>query len=86
MDIAIHYGILRHLKEEVKAKVWIPWVAIVLDVAVLVPFLILRGSSDPFTLVVTAVVAAVITLAQWVIVRRRREDSDNDEQESEQLR
>ena len=86
MDIAIHYGILRHLKEEVKAKVWIPWVAIVLDVAVLVPFLILRGSSDPFTLAVTAVVAALIILAQWVIVRRRREDSDNDEQESEQLR
>lgn len=86
MDIAIHYGILRHLKEEVKAKVWIPWVAIVLDVAVLVPFLILRGSSDLFTLVVTAVVAALIILAQWVIVRRRREDSDNDEQESEQPR
>lgn len=71
MDIAIHYGIVRHLKEEVDAKVWIPWVAIVLDVAVLVPFIILKGTSDPFTLVVTAVVALLIMVSQWIIVRRR---------------
>ncbi|MBE1514932.1 amino acid transporter [Nesterenkonia halotolerans] len=79
MDIAIHYGIVRHLKEEVDPKVWIPWVAIVLDVAVLVPFIILKGTSDPFTLVVTAVVALLIMVSQWIIVRRRsRHESAED--------
>ncbi|WP_238986040.1 APC family permease [Kocuria sp. SM24M-10] len=71
MDIAIHLGILRHLKDDVQARPWIPWVAIALDVAVLVPFVLLKAQADPFTLVVTAVVAAVIVAAQWVTVRRR---------------
>ena len=57
-----------------EAKVWIPWTAIVLDTAVLVPFVLIKAQSDPLTIVITAVVAAVITLAQWLVVRHRRRD------------
>jgi accessory gene regulator protein AgrB len=71
MDIAIHLGILRHLKDDVGAKPWIPGIAILLDAAVLVPFVLLKAQSDPFTVVVTAVVALIIVVAQWVVVRRR---------------
>lgn len=71
MDIAVHFGIIRSLRTEVKAAVWIPAIAIVLDVAVLVPFICLRAVSDPFTIVVTAVVAGTIFLAQWLVVRHR---------------
>lgn len=71
MDIAIHYGIIRHLRDDVGARTWIPWVAIVLDVAVLVPFVLLKAQSDPFTLVVTAVVALLIVATQWFAARRR---------------
>lgn len=80
MDIAIHLGILRHLKDDVGAKPWIPWVAIALDVAVLVPFVLLKSQSDPFTLVITAVVALVIVVAQWFTVRHR---SDEDARQGE---
>ncbi|MDV6300139.1 MULTISPECIES: APC family permease [Dietzia] len=73
MDIAIHYGIVRRLKDDVNAKAWIPWVAIVLDVAVLVPFLLLKAQSDPLTLGITAIVALVIIAAQWLTVRHRSE-------------
>lgn len=77
MDIAIHWGTIRHLREKVQAKIWIPWVAIVLDVIVLVPFIGLRVLSDPFTVVITVVVALIIVAMQWVIVRRRnRTDTD----------
>ncbi|GEO94134.1 APC family permease [Kocuria turfanensis] len=79
MDIAIHLGILRHLADDVQASPWIPWVAIALDVAVLVPFVLLKARADPFTVVVTAVVAGTIVAAQWVAVRRRsgtREDRE----------
>ena len=80
MDIAIHLGILRHLKDDVGAKPWIPWVAIALDVTVLVPFVLLKSQSDPFTLVITAVVALVIVVAQWFTVRHR---SDEDARQGE---
>lgn len=82
MDIAIHLGILRHLRDDVGARPWIPWTAIALDVAVLVPFVLLKAQSDPFTLVVTAVVALVIVVAQWFTVRHRSdEDARQDEHE-----
>lgn len=76
MDIAIHWGITRHLKNEVEAKVWIPWVAIVLDVAVLVPFTVLKAQSDPFTVVITVVVASIIVATQWLVVRHRNHDGE----------
>lgn len=76
MDIAIHWGIIRHLKNEVEAKVWIPWVAIVLDVAVLVPFTVLKAQSDPFTVVITVVVASIIVATQWLVVRHRNHDGE----------
>ncbi|WP_026543564.1 APC family permease [Arthrobacter sp. 35/47] len=84
MDIAIHWGIIRHLKNEVEARTWIPWVAIVLDVAVLVPFTALKAQSDPFTVVVTVVVASIILLTQWLVVRRRNRDGETSQETSAQ--
>ncbi|WP_256246435.1 APC family permease [Pseudarthrobacter sp. R1] len=75
MDIAVHWGIIRHLKDDVQAKTWIPWTAIMLDIVVLVPFLILRAQSAPFTLVITAAVALIILTAQWLVVWHRDRDS-----------
>ncbi|WP_150307808.1 APC family permease [Planctomonas psychrotolerans] len=77
MDIAIHVGILRHLRGDVNATVWIPAVAIVLDVAVLVPFVALKAQSDPLTVVVTAIVAVLIVGTQWLVVRHRNASDDN---------
>lgn len=78
MDVAIHLGILRHLKDDVGAKPWIPWTAILLDVAVLVPFVLVKARSDPFTLVITAGVAAVVVAAQWFAVRHRSHGADRE--------
>ncbi|WP_253702250.1 hypothetical protein [Dietzia sp. 111N12-1] len=46
--------------------------AIILDLAVLVPFLLTKSQSDPFTLVITALVALAIVLAQWLAVRHHQ--------------
>lgn len=72
MDIAIHFGIIRRLKNDVAANSWIPLLAIILDLAVLVPFLLTKSQSDPFTLVITALVALAIVLAQWLAVRHHQ--------------
>lgn len=82
MDIAIHLGVIRRLRDEVDATVWIPCVAIVLDLAVLVPFVALKAGSGPLTIALTAGVALAIFAAQWVTVRRRGDDDrEGDEHE-----
>lgn len=71
MDIAIHWGVIRHLRHEVDAKVWIPAVAILLDVLVLVPFVALKFRGDPLTLAVAGATVAVILAGQCYAVHRR---------------
>ncbi len=46
MDIAIHWGVLRHLKSDVKAHPAILVTAIILDVAILTAFLWVKATSD----------------------------------------
>lgn len=52
MDIAIHWGVFRNLKEDINAKGAILLTAAVLDIVVLGAFLILKGTSDPTILVI----------------------------------
>ena len=84
MDLAVHVGVIRHLRSEIEPKIWIPWTAIVLDTAVLLPFLLVKAQSDPLTIVITVVVAAVITAAQWLVVRRRRRNAAPSQETSTQ--
>ncbi len=72
MDILIHWGVLRGLRQEIGARSWILITAITLDVVVLVVFGALRLRSDPL-IVVTAVLAIVVVfvlerfyLARWI--------------------
>ncbi|HSO92289.1 MAG TPA: amino acid permease, partial [Arthrobacter sp.] len=84
MDLAVHVGVIRHLRSEIEPKIWIPWTAIVLDTAVLLPFLLVKAQSDPLTIVITVVVVAVITVAQWLVVRRRRRNDTPSQETSTQ--
>ena len=73
MDIAIHWGVIRRLRHEVDVETWVPVTAIVLDVLVLVPFVVMKVQSDFFTVAVTVAVAAAIFVGQWLTVRNRAE-------------
>ncbi|MBB4660235.1 MULTISPECIES: APC family permease [Parvularcula] len=70
MDMAIHWGVLRHLREEVDAKAWIVTSALVLDGLVLAAFTTVKLQSD---WVVVAVayggVAATFALERWFLAR-----------------
>ncbi|MBG6226471.1 amino acid transporter [Arthrobacter sp. CAN_A2] len=78
MDIAIHWGIIRHLRHDIDVKAWIPAVAIALDVAVLIPFLFLKGRSDPLTLIITAATVIILTAIQWFMVHHRNQQETPD--------
>ncbi|MEQ9442768.1 MAG: APC family permease [Cyclobacteriaceae bacterium] len=68
MDIAIHWGVLRHLREEVKANAVIVTSAIVLDVVVLGAFLWVKSNSDVLVVIVSVMFMALIFIAEhWFL-------------------
>jgi amino acid transporter len=71
MDIAVHWGVLRHLRKEVKANPVIPVIAIVLDLMVLSGFLWVKGSVDPLVLIVAVVVMAAILITEFFFLRNQ---------------
>ncbi len=74
MDIAIHWGVLRHLRKEVDANPVIPVMAIVLDLVVFSGFLWVKVDSDPLILIVAAAVMAAILITEFFFLRTRPSD------------
>lgn len=62
MDIAIHWGVYRHLRHDVEAKGWILLSAIALDAVALGAFLAIKSAADPL-IVFTAIAAIIIIFA-----------------------
>ena len=58
MDIAVQWGVLRYLRDEVKANSVILLIAIAFDVIVLVAFLMVKASAD--TMVIYAALIGVL--------------------------
>lgn len=60
MDIAIHWGVYRHLRHDVDAKGWILLSAIALDAVALGAFLAIKSAADP--VIVFIGIAAIIII------------------------
>ncbi|MFI8593798.1 APC family permease [Microbacterium sp. NPDC078428] len=71
MDIAVQWGVMRHLREKIHAVRWMPVLTIVLDLAILIPFTIMKVQDDLLTVIVAAAVAAAIFVGQVITVRAR---------------
>jgi len=46
MDMAVHWGVLKHVREKVNANRWVPITALLLDTAILAAFLWMKANSD----------------------------------------
>lgn len=77
MDIAIHWGVIRHLRSDINANPVFPAVAIVLDVVVLGAFIAVKADNDLLTLGVSLGVAAAIT-ANQVLMSHLRHPQESD--------
>jgi len=69
MDIAIHWGLVRYLKKEVKFNPIIPLTAIVLDIIVLSAFIYLKYLTDPFVLIIALIGIVLIILGERFFMR-----------------
>lgn len=73
MDVAVHWGVFRHLRREVRASGAVLLGAIALDAAVLGAFLVMKAQSDPLIIVVSIVGIASIFVFEAMFLRPRRE-------------
>jgi amino acid transporter len=78
MDIALQWGVLRHLRKDVDAKAWIIIAALAADATALVAFTLVRGQETPWVIVGAAVaMIAVFGFEAWYL-RRHPDDEDMD--------
>ena len=72
MDIAVHWGVWRHLSGEVGARPWILVTAIGLDVLALVAFISIKAAADPAIVVIgTISIALIFVFEKYYLANRR---------------
>lgn len=69
MDIAIHWGILRHLRDRISVVPAVVVAAIGLDVVALAALVWVKATSDPFVLYVSAAGIALVWVGEWLFMR-----------------
>jgi amino acid transporter len=72
MDVTVHWGVLRHLHEDVGANRVVLAIAIGLDTIALGALLLLKGAGDPLIVAVSLVTIVVVVALERFYLRRLR--------------
>lgn len=80
MDIAIHWGVLRYLRKEIGANIWILLTAIMLDLIVLIGFIWYKMLTDYLVVGVAGVTMVLILLVEAVFLHRQPKEQTNKHQ------
>jgi amino acid transporter len=64
MDIAVHWGIYRHIRKEIKANAFVLITAIILDVAVLGAFIVVKAQTDILVIYASVIGLVLIFLGE----------------------
>lgn len=75
MDIAIHWGVLRHLRKEVGANPVILLTAIILDIVVLIAFIYIKWESDPLIIWTALTGIFLISVGEVIFLKYKRESN-----------
>ncbi len=79
MDIAIHWGVLRYLRNDINARAWVPTVAILLDLLALGGFVWVKLNTDPFVIGVAMITMLAIAAGEQLFLARRANHSEPNE-------
>lgn len=71
MDIAIHWGVFRHLRKEIHANAGILLTAIVFDVIVLGAFLKIKADTDIIVIYIALIGVLVIFIGEKLFLRNK---------------
>jgi amino acid transporter len=79
MDVIIHWGVLRRLREDVGANPVVLICAILFDLVALGAFLVMKAMSDPAIIVISAMGIIAIFVFEKFYLSRRREKRETHE-------
>jgi amino acid transporter len=71
MDLAIHWGVYRHLRDDVAARTWVLAAAMAADAVALGAFILLKIQRDPFIVVISLAAIAAIVAFEALYLRAR---------------
>jgi amino acid transporter len=74
MDIAVHWGVFRYLRKEVKANALILITAIVMDVVVLSAFLMIKVQTDMLVIYVAIAGIAFIFVGERIFLKHYKKE------------
>lgn len=77
MDIAIHWGLFRYLRKEIKINPVIPLIAILLDIIILFAFLYIKILKDPFVIVVAIIGILLVIICQRLFMKSHTDSDGN---------
>lgn len=75
MDIAVHWGLFRHLRKKIDFNPLIPLIAIVFDTIILITFLVLKFNTDPLVPIASFIGIILIIIAELFFMKSHT-DSD----------
>jgi len=84
MDICIHWGVFKHLREDVGAKVWVLITAMVLDLVVLGAFLWVKAQSDILVVWVSLTGLGLVFVAEKWFLKLHAYDEEDPNYNTEQ--
>tara|TARA_R110001583_G_scaffold113808_1_gene264286 strand:- start:658 stop:1980 length:1323 start_codon:yes stop_codon:yes gene_type:complete len=77
MDIGIHWGVLKNMREDIKARASILYTAIILDSIVLAAFLWIKASSDILVVIVATILMVLIFMGEKWFLKNKSEEKEN---------
>lgn len=78
MDIMLHWGVIRNIRQKIKANAFIVGAAIVFDSVVLGAFVWYKATTDSFVVVVSVIVMAVIVVGEKYFLRIGEKNNSSD--------
>ncbi len=69
MDMAVHWGVLKHVRKEIEANHWVPITALLLDVVILVAFLWMKATSDVLVIWVALGGISIVFMGERLFLR-----------------
>lgn len=75
MDIAVHWGLFKHLRKKIDFNPLIPLIAIVFDTIILITFLVLKFNTDPLVPIASFIGIILIIIAELFFMKSHT-DSD----------
>jgi L-asparagine transporter-like permease len=69
MDIAVHWGLLKFMRKEIRFNPVVPLLALLFDAVILIAFMVLKFKNDPLVLIVSFAGIIIVIISERLFMR-----------------